>query len=190
MTISKENSSSQTDKRNPAYHPILGILSFGPAHGYDICRRLTEEAGSVWRLGKSQIYALLTRMERDGLVEHDRVHQENFPAKNIFRLAPKGEEIFSEWVCKPVNHIRDMRLEFLTKLWFARQSGNGLEADLIEKQISLCQKKIQSLENLKSSRTTEIEKQAVAFKMVVTTSVLAWLKDLKENCRAERKSAE
>lgn len=179
MTRANDGNSLPADKRNPAYHPILGILTFGPAHGYDICRRLAEEAGCVWRLGKSQVYALLSRMERDGLVEHDRIHQESLPSKNIFRLTPKGAEIFNAWVRTPVNHIRDMRLEFLTKLWFSRLLGNSMEADLIEKQIVLCRKKIQSLEDLMPSCKVEIEKQSVAFKIAVARSVMSWLMELK-----------
>ncbi len=80
--------------RNPAEYPVLGILALGEAHGYDICRRLHKGIGPIWKLGKSQVYALLARLERDGLVAHERVGQENLPAKNIFSITAMGEGVF------------------------------------------------------------------------------------------------
>ncbi|MCL4539855.1 MAG: PadR family transcriptional regulator, partial [Bacteroidetes bacterium] len=149
MTSRHLNIVKAATTRNPAEYPVLGILALGEAHGYDICLRLRKGIGSIWSLGKSQVYALLSRLEREGLVDHERVGQENLPARNIFRITPVGEEVFREWVNSPVNHVRDMRLEFLTKLWFARQVDPDNERKLIEKQLAVCREKVKRLEAFK-----------------------------------------
>jgi PadR family transcriptional regulator, regulatory protein AphA len=164
--------------RNPAEYPVLGILTLGEAHGYDICRRLHKGIGSIWKLGKSQIYALLSRLERDGLVAHERVGQENLPARNMFRITPTGEEVFREWVDAPVNHVRDMRLEFLTKLWFARQADPDHERTLIEQQLAVCREKLKRLEALKASCSTEIESRSIGFRLTIVQAAVSWLEEL------------
>jgi DNA-binding PadR family transcriptional regulator len=164
--------------RNPAEYPVLGILNLGHAHGYDICRRLREGIGCVWRLGKSQVYALLARMEREGLLTHERVGQENLPARNIFTLTPKGREVFREWLETPVRHIRDFRLEFLTKLWFARNLGPNCEKDLINRQLLACREKVRAIEEMRAASSTAIESHSVAFKLAIIQAAIGWLEGL------------
>jgi len=170
------------------------MLASGPAHGYDICRRLQTELGAVWNLGRSQIYALLAKLERDGLVVHERVGQENLPAKNIFSLTSSGEEVFGKWLRMPVNHVRDMRLEFLTKLWFARQADPVEEQRLIEKQLTLCREKAHVVMSRKDSCRNQIEFQSLDFRLAVIQAAISWLEGLLETsdprvhgCPAEEK---
>jgi PadR family transcriptional regulator, regulatory protein AphA len=164
--------------RNPAEYPILGVLSRGPIHGYDLCRVLGDGIGSIWRLGKSQVYALLMRLEREGLVIHERVGQDNLPAKNIFSLTKQGEEVFSQWLNQPVLHVRDMRLEFLTKLWFARQVDLQMEKELIEAQLAVCREKADALKELKCGCRTEIDVLSADFRLNTVEATISWLERL------------
>ncbi len=178
MTSRHLNIVKAATTRNPAEFPVLGMLALGEAHGYDICRRLHNEIGPIWKLGKSQVYALLTRLERHGLVDHERVGQENLPARNIFTITPMGEEIFREWVGSPVNHVRDMRLEFLAKLWFARQIDPDDESRLIEKQLAVTREKVKRLEALKDSCSTQIESRSIGFRLTSVHAAVSWLEQL------------
>jgi PadR family transcriptional regulator, regulatory protein AphA len=178
MTSRHLNIVKSATARNPAEYPVLGILALGEAHGYDICLRLRKGIGSIWTLGKSQVYALLGRLEREGLVDHERVGQENLPARNIFRITSTGAEVFSEWVSSPVNHVRDMRLEFLTKLWFARQIDPENERKLIEKQLAAVREMVQRLEALKASCSTQIEFRSISFRLMIVHAAVSWLEEL------------
>jgi DNA-binding PadR family transcriptional regulator len=143
-----------------------------------MCRRLDEKIGSIWRLGKSQIYALLAKLEREGLVIHERVGQDNLPAKNIFSLTPEGGEVVKEWLEQPVHHFRDMRLEFFSKLWFAGQASPHRERVLIEKQLDVCREKANVLERLKESCGNQVEALSIDFRITVIKATVSWLKDL------------
>jgi len=180
VTSHKENMGASQMIRNPAEYPILGILLLGPMHGYDMCRQLGEGIGPIWRLGKSQIYALLAKLEREGLVTRERVGQENLPAKNIFSLTHQGHQLFKVWATNPVRHMRDMRLEFLTKLWFARRLGAESEKDLITAQLSECQERIDKLEISKQACKTEIEARCLEFRVVTIRAAISWLEGLSE----------
>jgi len=178
MTSQRKATNATKATRNPAEYPVLGVLLGGPLHGYDMCRQLGEGIGSIWRLGKSQIYALLAKLERDGLVSHERVGQENLPARNIFTLTTQGEEVVEEWLEKPVHHIRNMRLEFLTKLWFARQFSPVRERHLIEQQLGVCRDKAEVLERLKASCGNQVEALSIAFRLTLIKATVSWLGDL------------
>lgn len=178
MTTPDQTSRHTKRSRNPAEYPVVGMLLGGPLHGYHICRRLGEEIGSIWKLGKSQIYALLAKLEREGLVTHERVGQDNLPAKNIFRLTPEGEEVIKEWLEQPVHHFRDMRLEFVTKLWFVRQTFPDRERALIEKQLGVCREKVKVFERLKESCGNQVKALSIEFRVAVIKATVSWLEGL------------
>jgi len=185
MTSHNQRNAQTKRSRNPAEYPVLGILSSGPVHGYDICRRLGEGIGSIWQLGKSQIYALLAKLEREGLVIHERVGQENLPAKNIFSLTHKGEQVFKEWREEPVYHMRDMRLQFLTKLWFVGQSDPQRERTLIEKQLAACREKAEVLARLEDLCRTQVEALSIGFRLTVVRAAISWLEQLPDLIKEE-----
>jgi len=56
--------------------PILAMLATSPAHGYELKRELEQHFGAALPpLNTGQIYTSLARLERDGLVDADRVAQ-------------------------------------------------------------------------------------------------------------------
>jgi len=161
--------------RNPADFPVLGILSKGPAHGYDLCRELRERLGEIWTLHTSHIYALLAGLERDGLVRHDRVDQETRPAKKVFSLTDEGRMVFLVWVRSPVMNMRDLRLEFLAKLHFARFDSYTALEDLIANQLTVCRSNREKLKKSRASCKTETEAVALDFRLATLDATVAWL---------------
>jgi DNA-binding PadR family transcriptional regulator len=47
---------------------LLAALLDGPAHGYELMRRLEEKAGGRWRPSPGSVYPLLQLLEDEGLV--------------------------------------------------------------------------------------------------------------------------
>jgi len=161
--------------RNPADFPVLGALYRGPAHGYDLCRELRERLGEVWRLRTSHIYALLAGLEKDGLVRHERIDQETRPAKKVFSITDEGRVVFLMWVRSPVMNVRDIRLEFLAKLHFARFDSPTAVADLIANQVTVCRGNENRLRNsLRNSKSDE-ERAALGFRLAMLEATLSWL---------------
>jgi DNA-binding PadR family transcriptional regulator len=167
--------------RNPAHFPVLGVLYAGPAHGYDLCRELKERLGEVWKLRTSQIYALLAALESDGLVRHDRVDQKARPTKKVFSITDEGRLVFLVWVRSPVMSLRDIRLEFLAKLHFARFDSQTALVDLIANQLSVCRSNIKRLTNSRRLCKTDTERAALEYRLAMLKAVEAWLKGLSES---------
>lgn len=161
-----------------AEYPPLGALSLGAAHGYDVFRFLNDNLRDICRFGRSQTYAVLSRLEQEGLVSHEKVEQENLPAKKVFQLTDMGKEAFNAWVRSPVAHIRDLRVEFLVKLFFAGLGPPGVREKLLADQLEVCRRKADRLEELKRVGRNQIEVQALSYRAEIIRATMTWLRTL------------
>ncbi len=64
---------------------LLAALVQGPAHGYELMRRLEEQAGGLWRPSPGSVYPLLQLLEDEGLV---RGNDEE--GRKVYELTPQG----------------------------------------------------------------------------------------------------
>lgn len=126
-------------------YAILGILAEGNLHGYDLKSSFDEKVGEFWSLNYGQIYSTLDRLEKDGLVTHDREAQEKRPDRKIFRITPEGRQELTQWLATPVTRIRALRDEFFIKLVFMVKSDPAPVLALIDKQKTLHLKQMNRL---------------------------------------------
>ncbi|MCA1959811.1 MAG: PadR family transcriptional regulator [Desulfomonile sp.] len=177
------NGSRDPLDRNQADFPVLGMLSLGPAHGYEICSDLRDRLGGTWRLRTSHIYAVLARLEADGLVVHERVGQETRPAKKVFSLTSAGRELFFQWLRSPVKGVRQLRLEFLAKLHFAEAQPNGTAAHLVKEQEAVFEANADRLKERINRVRSPTDRLALGFRLAMLDAAVTWLTALYE--RAE-----
>jgi DNA-binding PadR family transcriptional regulator len=119
---------------------LLGFLSEKPMHGYEIHQRMSdpEGLGRVWQIKQSQLYALLGKLEGDGYLTTELQSQEARPPRKVFHLTELGAQVFEDWVHGPVKHGRDVRIDFLVKLYFLRREGAQAIGALISAQRQEC----------------------------------------------------
>ena len=55
-------------RRGDVRGEVLGALLDGPAHGYEVIRRLEEKSGGMWRPSPGSVYPTLQMLEDAGLV--------------------------------------------------------------------------------------------------------------------------
>ena len=185
MTSHAANRAAESKDRNPAEYAVLGGLLQGKAHGYDVYRDLKESLGSVHRLGRSQVYGLLSRLERDGLIEHERVEQEGVPDKKVFSLTDEGRSLLTRWIQTPVGSVRDLRVEFLTKLYFAGLESPRVERSLLDAQIAVCRERFESIEARLSASRNRIQQHAFQFRLAMVRASMAWLETMAAEVRKE-----
>ncbi len=127
------------DAADPARHVLLGLLLDGPSHGYDLARAFSPGTalGSVVHLGASHLYALLGRLERDGLIEGERLDQGARPPRRIFRITEAGRTEVGRWIDEPVARPRDVLLDFPLKLYLAQRLDPARARALIAHQRAL-----------------------------------------------------
>jgi DNA-binding PadR family transcriptional regulator len=75
---------------------ILGLLKEQAMHGYQLKKRLADTLGSFWQVSYGSLYPALKRLQRQEAVEMIFPKEEVGRRKNVYRISPKGEELFAE----------------------------------------------------------------------------------------------
>lgn len=128
---------------------LLGFLIEKPCHGYDLHQRLTTELGQVWHLSQSQAYAILKRLETRGNISARLVEQEKLPARQILHITASGRKRFFEWLETDISATaRSIRLEFLSRLYFANLYRPEILPQIYQSQFKEIDSKIKQLETL------------------------------------------
>lgn len=128
----------------PLDQALLGFLMQGPAHGYALHERADVELGRIWYMGMSNVYGTLKQLEEAGRVESS-LDDETYPPRKVYAITPAGRAQFLGWVREPVPAIRDMRVEFLAKLYFFHTLALDRLRSLVEAQRRACQERLDEL---------------------------------------------
>src|SRR5690606_21185099 len=111
----------------PAEHAILGLLSLadddGSGYGYDLARHFAEgqPLAEVLRLEPGMLYHHLKKLDRAGWVLAEIESSGTRPPRRVYQITEAGRQQLQRWMSEPVSHTREIRLEFLVKLYFARR---------------------------------------------------------------------
>jgi DNA-binding PadR family transcriptional regulator len=98
---------------------VLGLLAWsGEASGYELHKRAGNSVGFIWAPARSQLYAVLKRLEGDGQVSGRRVAQADRPDKRLFRLTTAGQETLRRWLDEVEPIEPEDRDGMLLKLFF------------------------------------------------------------------------
>ena len=156
-------------------YAISGALMSGPRHGYEILRFLASHLEPTWHISSSQLYLLLKKLEAENLVRSKVEVQENRPSKRVFILTPAGRKEFLEWVHRPTEHVRDLRIEFLARLffynWLSLEGGDAL----IEGQIKILEQIGDKIIEKQSNEKDRFNKLVLGFKIATVETWVDWL---------------
>ena len=165
---------------------LLGFLLEKPVHGYDLYREISSinALSEVWHIKQSQLYALLEKLEAAGMVSSAHVTTESFIARREYIATPEGIATFQVWIALPVEHPREMRQEFLGKLYFARQAGTDKALALVSAQRQNCQEWQSMLEKLLATAEPGKFSHIVdSFRLHQVASMLSWLDEISAELR-------
>jgi DNA-binding PadR family transcriptional regulator len=169
-------------------HALLGFLQQGPLHGYQIHQRLQAPAGPglVWRIKQAQLYAHLGKLEGNGLIQGELQAQETRPTRRVYRLTEKGQAAYAKWVVSPVNTPRQIRQEFLVKLYFAQRENQQTAIDLIDKQLSACMGWLEMHQKqLTAAPKGSFSWAVYNYRQGQIQAALVWLEQLKQESKVD-----
>jgi DNA-binding PadR family transcriptional regulator len=96
----------------------LGMLTDGPASGYDMKKCFESSFGHFFAAGYGSIYPALATLARNGLVEFEEIPQEGKPDRKVYSITDQGRaELLKELT--DTNPSHKVRSEFLAMMWFA-----------------------------------------------------------------------
>lgn len=160
-----------------AHYALLGLLHLAPAHGYALARCLRADAGlrRVVALNPPMLYALLHDLEADGYIT-GVAQLDTYPPRTLFRPTSKGAEAFEQWLEAPVERLREVRNDFLLKLYFARSLKPDRGLALLERQISAVDRYVKRASAERDAcQPDTFERLVLDSKVTAAKSTLRWL---------------
>ena len=162
---------------------LLGLAARGPVHGYDLHKQLYTLSGlsSIWHVKQSQVYALLEKLGGMGYLQGEAAPGTAAVQRKQYQLTAAGRQAFEAWMTSAVQHPREMRQEFLARLYFASQTGAPITRQLIDAQYAACrawQENIRAeLEH--SAEPQDFQRVVDAYRLNQINAMLDWL----DQCR-------
>lgn len=155
-TSQPERSGHIRDRLGPAEFAILGVLAYRTmedgdrggdgVHGYDLSRSFTEGAlAEIIRLESGMLYHYLKKLARASLIVSRVETQQGRPDRHLHMLTSEGEAVLHAWLTSPVRATREIRLDFLLKLYLSRLIDPALADSLIAGQHEVMQSLVDSL---------------------------------------------
>jgi DNA-binding PadR family transcriptional regulator len=136
-------------------HAILGLLSDGPLHGYELKAAYEEDLVPASQLNYGQVYTTLERLGRDGLVAHEVVSQTERPDKKVYALTDQGRSELQEWLDSPAPLDLDLRNETFLKLILARRLANADPQRVLAIERCSCSARLQEVIQTKACAQLE-----------------------------------
>jgi len=130
-------------------HPeyiVLGFLLEGSTYGYDLRRRFEARLGGLWRISESQLYSMLKRLEARGLVAGREAEEGSGVSRRLLAVTQAGRAWFDEWLVSPTFcSPRVLRLEFLSRLYFAATLRPDLRDSIYRSQLAFVERETKAL---------------------------------------------
>jgi DNA-binding PadR family transcriptional regulator len=129
---------------------LLAALLAGPAHGYELMRRLQDQAGGRWRPSPGSVYPLLQVLEDEGLISGS-----DSEGRKVYELTQAGHEQadgsrlrdLADGQSEPSATL-DLRAEVQRLHSAARQVGMAGEAMQVEQAVTIVRNARQALYRL------------------------------------------
>lgn len=167
---------------------ILGILTDGPLHGYELKRVLADSEHGFWTVSFGSLYPALRRLEKKEFVS---VSTEGGARRKVYQLTPEGKAYFQELLETPGASDEDRA--FTLKLSFFRFLDPDSRLGVLERRrVHLTTRLAESRKSMKDSanrtkRRMDDYTLALMNRSVSSTEAdIAWLDELIENERAAR----
>jgi PadR family transcriptional regulator AphA len=181
MAVRKAPASASLRGMTPE-HALLGVLASsenGTGHGYDLARSFAPGAplGSVLHLEAGMVYHHVKKLEKLGWLRliSDGGRR---PGRRTVAITEEGRAELRRWLAEPVRHTREVRLEFLVKLYLALRLDEATAKRLVHEQLTLLAGVQESLKSDRSptpDTTPEFGALVRDLRAVQTEAANSWL---------------
>ena len=123
----------------PAEYAVLGLLRERPAYGYELQKQLSGGKGlaRVCPVEPAMVYAILKSLSGLELIDGEW-DSSSYPPRAVYAATAEGDAAFLRWLHQPVGRMREVRYDFMVKLYFAMQEDTPPALDLVTEQIEAC----------------------------------------------------
>lgn len=166
-------------------HGILGILTQGPRHGYELKQEFDLLTCGLWDLNIGQIYSTLERMLKDGLVTLEEGEGAGEDRK-VYRVTTAGVQELEAWLDRPPLKAKPLRDELFVRLGLLITKDIKAALTLLDSQrrvyhLQMAELTRQKIQLLKAQGADRVRRE-----IMLDAALLHVEADLKwvENCEA------
>lgn len=166
---------------------ILGALKEKPMHGYELKKRLSFLLGHLWKISFGSLYPALKRLEAKDAVEKAYTVKEKTRNRYVYRITPKGEEIFRR-LLEDTGRSSEITNsdKFSLRLAFFQYLEPELRLWLLEKRRNYLAEKLEEMSGAGRSRYKESDSYRLGLfrhRQELLRSDIRWLDELIEQER-------
>ncbi|HQO38981.1 MAG TPA: PadR family transcriptional regulator [Spirochaetota bacterium] len=179
-------------------HIILGALMNGPAHGYSLKSGSAIKVLEEFGINDGQLYPLLKKMTRDGLIVREIEYRESGPNRHNYHITEAGRNEFISWLTGAEGEERMFRYEmirkdeFLNKCMYFRFLDGGESDKKISVHVSETEAVIadftRAYEDMKKKGFDHLHLMIIRYCIMNQETRLAWLKEMKKEFSKNKKS--
>ena len=170
----------------PAEFVPLAFLHSRSLHGYDLHRQISDDPvlRSIWKLGRSELYFLLKKLVRRGWIMPQATEIAQGPPRTNYTITPPGRCALGEWLAAPVQSPRDLRAEFLAKVYLGRMLAAPEMPGLLRAQSEVLHQRLERLQA--GARGSGFERHVHQLRLLQTQAALQWLAGIDAEVSADR----
>jgi PadR family transcriptional regulator AphA len=131
-------------------YAVLGLLTFGPASGYELDRLAARSLVYFWRPAKSKIYVVLPRLVNEGLATIRHVSQAGRPDKQVYTISGAGGSALRRWLDEESLDPAFPRNGLLLKLFFGAQADEARLRRTLEEWRDRARAQLAALEEIRT----------------------------------------
>ena len=170
----------------PAEYAVLGLLRQRPAYGYELQRRLSGGQGLalVCPVEPAMVYAILKSLSGLELIDGEW-DSSTYPPRAVYAATNEGDATFQRWLRQPVGRMREVRHDFMVKLYFALEDDAAQAVELIEQQVEVCRAYEREVEEaMREADEGSFDAIALQSKVTAARGTLQWLRSCQRSLRA------
>jgi DNA-binding PadR family transcriptional regulator len=161
----------------PGEYALLGLLRIRPMHGYEMARAFEGSGlGEVCPVEQSLLYSYLRNLEGRGLIDWKEQRVGKRPPRKQYSLTRSGGKKAREWLATPVPKLRQVRYEFLVKLYVLHELDREAERDLVRAQVAVCDEYLQTVAARLSGAEENFERLIASSKLSAAQGTANWLR--------------
>jgi DNA-binding PadR family transcriptional regulator len=136
------------------------------------------------------VYAILKSLSGLELIDGEWDNS-SYPPRAVYAATAEGDATFLRWLRQPVGRMREVRNDFMVKLYFALQEDETAALDLITQQIEACREYEREVEGqLRQAEEGSFDALALQSKATAAHLTAEWLRGCQRTLRERMKSSE
>jgi PadR family transcriptional regulator AphA len=116
----------------------LGMLTDGPASGYDLKKQFESSFAHFFAAGYGSIYPALSSLAEKGLVTCEQIPQEGKPDRKVYEITDSGMAFLLKALENPTP-CHKVRSEFLATMCFAHLMPNEHVQTVLNSRVEECE---------------------------------------------------